>query len=81
MSGPARCGLSRWAETSGWCLVDFETGPTFDSFMGLKFFLEDQLGQKVDLVKPTEGTEGPSSTSLANAARHAITLAEPRAIS
>jgi predicted nucleotidyltransferase len=31
-------------------LVDFEAGPTFDSFMGLKFFLEDRLGRKVDLV-------------------------------
>ena len=31
-------------------LVDFETGPTFDSFMGLKLFLEDHLGRKVDLV-------------------------------
>jgi predicted nucleotidyltransferase len=33
-------------------LVDFETGPTFLSFMGLKVFLEDQLGRKVDLVTP-----------------------------
>ena len=33
-------------------LVDFEIGPTFDSFMGLKFFLEDHLGLKVDLVTP-----------------------------
>ncbi len=33
-------------------LVDFEVGPTFDSFMGLKFFLEDHLGRKVDLVTP-----------------------------
>lgn len=33
-------------------LVDFEAGPTFDSFMGLKFFLEDHLGRKVDLVTP-----------------------------
>jgi predicted nucleotidyltransferase len=33
-------------------LVDFETGPTFDSFMGLKLFLEDHLGRKVDLVTP-----------------------------
>ncbi len=31
-------------------LVDFEVGPTFDSFLGLKFFLEDHLGRKVDLV-------------------------------
>ncbi len=34
------------------CLVDFEVGPTFDSFMGLKLFLEDHLGRKVDLVTP-----------------------------
>ncbi len=33
-------------------LVDFEIGPTFKSFMGLKFFLEDRLGRKVDLVTP-----------------------------
>jgi len=33
-------------------LVDFETGPTFLSFMGLKCFLEDRLGRKVDLVTP-----------------------------
>jgi len=33
-------------------LVDFEVGPTFDSFMGLKFFLEDHLGKRVDLVTP-----------------------------
>jgi predicted nucleotidyltransferase len=34
-------------------LVDFETGPTFDSYMGLKFFLEDHLGLRVDLVTPS----------------------------
>ena len=33
-------------------LVEFETGPTFLSFMGLKVFLEDHLGRKVDLVTP-----------------------------
>jgi predicted nucleotidyltransferase len=33
-------------------LVDFEVGPTFDSFMELKFFLEDHLGLRVDLVTP-----------------------------
>jgi predicted nucleotidyltransferase len=33
-------------------LVDFEIGPTFESFMGLKLFLEDNLGRKVDLVTP-----------------------------
>ena len=32
--------------------VEFAAGPTFDSFMGLKFFLEDNLGRKVDLVTP-----------------------------
>jgi hypothetical protein len=31
-------------------LVDFEVGPTFDSFMGLKLFLEDHLGRRVDVV-------------------------------
>ena len=31
-------------------LVDFEGPATFDGFMGLKFFLEDTLGVKVDLV-------------------------------
>lgn len=31
-------------------LVDFETGPTFDSFMGLKLFLEDHIGHRVDIV-------------------------------
>jgi predicted nucleotidyltransferase len=33
-------------------LVDFEVGPTFDSFMGLKFFLEDHLGRRVEIVTP-----------------------------
>jgi len=33
-------------------LVDFEFGPTFDSFMGLKLFMEDHLGRRVDLVTP-----------------------------
>jgi hypothetical protein len=31
-------------------LVDFVGNATFDGFMGLKFFLEDTLGVKVDLV-------------------------------
>lgn len=31
-------------------LVEFENDPTFRSFMGLKVFLEDALGRKVDLV-------------------------------
>jgi predicted nucleotidyltransferase len=33
-------------------LVHFEVGPTFDSFIGLKLFLEDHLGRRVDLVTP-----------------------------
>ena len=33
-------------------LVDFDTGPTFLSFMGLRAFLEDHLGPKVDIVTP-----------------------------
>jgi predicted nucleotidyltransferase len=31
-------------------LVEFDGEPTFDRFMDLKFFLEDLLGRKVDLV-------------------------------
>lgn len=31
-------------------IVDFEGPSTFDRFMGLKFYLEDLLGKKVDLV-------------------------------
>ncbi len=31
-------------------LVEFETEPTFDLFMDLKFRLEDLLGRRVDLV-------------------------------
>lgn len=31
-------------------IVDFEGTATFDRFMGLKFYLEDLLGCKVDLV-------------------------------
>ena len=31
-------------------LVDFVGPATFDRFMGLEFFLEDNLGLKVDLV-------------------------------
>ena len=31
-------------------LVDFEEKATFDRYMDLKFFLEDLLGQRVDLV-------------------------------
>jgi hypothetical protein len=33
-------------------LVDFEVGPTFDSFMGLKLSLEDRTGHRVDIVIP-----------------------------
>lgn len=38
-------------------LVHFEVGTTFDSFMGLKLFLEDHLGRRVALVTP-EGSPG-----------------------
>lgn len=31
-------------------LVDFESPPGFDNFMGLKMELEDRLGAKVDLL-------------------------------
>ncbi len=31
-------------------LVDFAGPATFDGYMGLKFFLEDRLGVKVDVV-------------------------------
>jgi predicted nucleotidyltransferase len=31
-------------------LVDFAGKATFDAFMGLKLFLEDNLGVKIDLV-------------------------------
>ena len=31
-------------------LVDFETAPTFDGYFDLKFFLEDLIGRRVDLV-------------------------------
>ena len=31
-------------------LVDFAGPPSFDQYMELKFFLEDVLGRKVDLV-------------------------------
>lgn len=32
-------------------LVEFEETPTFDRYMELKFYLEDLLGTKVDLVE------------------------------
>ncbi len=31
-------------------LVEFSETPTFDRYMDLKFYLEDRLGQTVDLV-------------------------------
>lgn len=31
-------------------LVEFEGSPTFDGYMGTRFYLEDLLGVKVDLV-------------------------------
>lgn len=31
-------------------LVEFLKPPTFDRYMDLKFYLEDRLGQRVDLV-------------------------------
>lgn len=31
-------------------LAEFKSSPTFDSFMGLKIFLEDLFGVRVDLV-------------------------------
>jgi len=33
-------------------LVEFDGPATFDGFMDLKFYLEDLLGQSVDLVTP-----------------------------
>jgi len=33
-------------------LVEYEASPTLDNFVGLKLFLEDHLGVKVDLVTP-----------------------------
>ena len=31
-------------------LVEFEVVPTLDDFVGLKYFLEDRIGRRVDLV-------------------------------
>ena len=31
-------------------LVEFEGAPSFDRYMGLRIFLEDQLGRPVDLI-------------------------------
>lgn len=33
-------------------LVDFAPEPTFDGYMGVKFYLEDLLGRRVDVVTP-----------------------------
>jgi len=33
-------------------LVEFDGPPTFDRYMDLKFYLEDLLGRRVDLVTP-----------------------------
>ena len=33
-------------------LVEFDVIPTLDAFVGLKLFLEEQIGHKVDLVTP-----------------------------
>ncbi len=33
-------------------LVEFDVVPTLDAFVGLKFFLEDRIGRKVDIVTP-----------------------------
>lgn len=33
-------------------LVEFDVIPTLDAFVGLKLFLEDRIGRKVDLVTP-----------------------------
>lgn len=39
------------AESDVDILVEFESIPTFAQYMDLKFFLEDLLGKKVDLVQ------------------------------
>ncbi|HEX8691093.1 MAG TPA: nucleotidyltransferase family protein [Longimicrobium sp.] len=31
-------------------LVEFRSAPTFDSYMGLKIYLEDLLGRRVDIA-------------------------------
>ena len=33
-------------------LVEFDVAPTFDSYFGVKYFLEDHLSIRVDLVTP-----------------------------
>jgi hypothetical protein len=54
-------------------LVDFEVGPTFDSFMGLKLFLEDHLGKRVDLV--TRAALKPRMRPIVE--REAVDVAQP----
>jgi predicted nucleotidyltransferase len=34
-------------------LVEFQSSPSFDQFMDVKFYLEDLLGRRVDLVTPS----------------------------
>ena len=45
-----RTGDARREAKAGRQLVEFDVIPTLDAFVGLKLFLEDQLGHKVDLV-------------------------------
>jgi predicted nucleotidyltransferase len=52
-------------------LVDFEEGLTFDSFMGLKLFLEDRLDRRVDQVTP----EGPKPRPRQVVEREAVDVA------
>ncbi len=33
-------------------LVEFDVVPTLDKFVGLKYFLEDRLARRIDLVTP-----------------------------
>lgn len=52
-------------------LVDFATSPTFRGYMDLKFFLEDLLGRRVDLVTRT----GLRPRALPTVEREAIRVA------
>jgi len=52
-------------------VVEFESKADFDRFMGLKFYLEDLLGMKVDLV--TEKAVRPQLRDAIN--KEAITVA------
>ena len=52
-------------------LVTFQSRPSFDAFMDLKFFLEELLKRKVDLV--TEGALKPRMKPVLN--REAIRVA------